>query len=184
MTALLERIVNGYEMGRFSRREFVGYLSGAIAVLAEARNISSQTKIQSSSDTKSTFEALDLNHLMLKVSDLDRTEAFYQRHFGLRTFYKQPEMRFMNFGTNFIAFTKSKEVGMDHFCFTIEKYEQKEVVRKLKENNIEAELEVDRTYLYDPDGIRIQIAHNDHPGGRPKMTEDLLKKIYGIKAKS
>jgi catechol 2,3-dioxygenase-like lactoylglutathione lyase family enzyme len=171
MKILIENLVTKYEAGRFSRREFVGYLTALFAVL-------SGPTAPAQESSKSTFEALDINHLAINVPDVEKAEDFYQKHFGLRTFHKFPDIRFMGFGTNFIAFFKDQKPGIDHFCFTLEKYDQQEAVKKLRENSIEPIIEDERTYLYDPNGIKIQITHDDHPGGRPKMTEELLKKIY------
>ncbi|MDH3494311.1 MAG: hypothetical protein OEM82_12225, partial [Acidobacteriota bacterium] len=58
-------------------------------------------------------------------------------------------------------------------------------VRILTGAGIKPETEFGRTYFYDPDGNRLQIAHDDYPvsGGRPDLSDALKSKIYKREAK-
>lgn len=179
MESLIEKTVTDYEQGRASRREF---LAGLTAIMAFASSASSQ-KMSANTRSQSTFHAIELNHLALNVRDLDESQKFYEKYLGLKLIRKIPKLRFMGFGTHFIALIKSNEkrpVGVDHFCFTLEDYDQNDVIKKLKLEGLKPETEFERTYFYDPNGIRLQVAHDDYPlkGGRPKLTEELHKKIY------
>lgn len=170
----IEKIVDEFQSGRLSRRQFVGQLSGLILLLSAGNSLDGQKKIASG------FRAIEINHLAIKVKNLEQTRKFYEEVLGLTLIKEIPGMCFMSCGTHFIAFMEKNESGLDHFCLTLEKYNQAEVLAKLKTLGIAAETEDVRTYFQDPDGNKIQLAHDDYPSasGRPKLTDQLKQSIY------
>src|SRR5215813_5497732 len=68
-------MVDQFAAGRLSRRELVC----ALAALVTAGNAG----VSNAAQPASTFLALGLNHLALRVTDLDRSQAFYEQHLGM-----------------------------------------------------------------------------------------------------
>lgn len=178
MQQYLEKVVSDYEAGKLSRRQFVGQLTALTALLSGAVS----SALGQEKDEKG-FKAIEINHLAVKVTNLERTQKFYEEVLGLKLIKQIPGMCFMACGTHFIAFMEKDVPGLDHFCLTLEKYNQTNVLAKLKALGIASETEDTRTYFSDPDGNKIQLAHDDYPSaeGRPDFSRGLKKKIYGGK---
>lgn len=179
MEKLIEEVVKDYDSGKVSRRDFVGQITAIVALLAGANSAALGQK-----ESSSAFTAIEINHLAIKVTDLDRTQKFYEEVLGMKVIKRVPGILFMSCGTHFIAFMKRSEAGLDHFCLTLEKYNQAEVLEKLKALGIESKTEEVRTYFADPDGNLLQLAHDDYPTsqGRPNLSNKLKKQIYGGKS--
>src|SRR5262245_29629344 len=76
MTGDVATMIEQFVAGRLTRRELVWGLTALIAAAAGA-------SADAQAPPSSTFQALGLNHLALRVTDLDRSQAFYQRHLGM-----------------------------------------------------------------------------------------------------
>ena len=180
MEQYIEKVVSEFECGHLSRRQFVGQLTAVIALLSGT----DLTAVAQKESAEKGFTAIEINHLAVKVRDLKRTRKFYEDVLGMKLIKQIPGICFMACGTHFIAFMEKTEPGLDHFCLTLEKYDQADVLSKLKTLSIAAETEETRTYFQDPDGNKIQLAHDDYPSaeGRPPLSRRLKKKIYGGKS--
>lgn len=113
------------------------------------------------------FSPLSLDHLALRVSNLERATDFYEALFGpsrrqsdrpvagIRTASGQV----VGWGTDGVS-----AIGVDHFCVAVVGYEPDAVSRKLQENGIPSErlYRPDQIFVRDPDGILVQLAG---PGG-------------------
>ncbi len=69
MEKAISRILATYEEEKISRR---GLIAGLVALSPTTR-----------STQASTFKGTSLNHVALNVTDVHRSRAFYQKHFGL-----------------------------------------------------------------------------------------------------
>ncbi len=159
----IETLIEEFEKGQITRRQFVAHLSTAVAVLAGvSKGIPSPAKPEGSS----LFQVSELNHIALRVTDLDRSQKFYEDTLGMRLILKRSTFRMMGCGPHFVALFKGAEPRLDHLAFTLPTYNQAEVVEKLKAKGLEPVLEEERTYFRDPDGHLIQIEHPEAwPGG-------------------
>lgn len=72
----IERMVEDFETGRLSRRQLVRHLTAAAAVLAAGTR-------PAAAQREPTFQASSIDHLA-RVTDIDRSRRFYERHLGLR----------------------------------------------------------------------------------------------------
>lgn len=146
----LERL---QEQSPLSRRE-LGRLLGGTAL---AGAVGSMSDYAWATETKSTFRALELNHIALRVSDPGRSAEFYRRHLGMEVVLDRPFAKFLGCGPHFVALFRGDQPGLDHFCVTIPDYDQSEAAESLRRAGLEPHLEENRTYFHDPDGLKLQL---------------------------
>ena len=118
-----------------------------------------------------------LDHVGLKVRDLEKSLHFYQQ-LGLKVLRtKAPDsagvrMAVLQVGSqelnvachpDFMPPGKDNAVGVDHFCFQVEAASMDEVIAALKRAGIEiaggptARRDGAALFLVDPDGIRVEL---------------------------
>ena len=86
MEKLISGMLASYERGAVSRRELI---QGLAAVAAAA---------QAGSASASTFQAVEVNHVALRVTDVARSRDFYQKHFGLPVVHQSSRACFLGMG--------------------------------------------------------------------------------------
>ena len=154
MTRDITAAVEQFAAGRLSRRELVGRLTALVAIAAKQG-----AGVSYAQQRETTFQALGLNHLALRVTDLDRSQAFYEQHLGMTLIPSgdRSSLRLMACGPHVLNLFKAERAQMDHVCFTIPDYDSKVAIDKLRAKNIEPEVEADRTHFLDPDGYKLQV---------------------------
>jgi catechol 2,3-dioxygenase-like lactoylglutathione lyase family enzyme len=131
------------------------------------------------------FRPKSLDHIALKVTDLNRSLQFYQHVLGLElirqvdTDEQGGRAAFLRAGAqkldlfcrqDFVAADKEKPVGMDHLCLSVEAESVHDVVTYLHEKDVDifwgpVERENSTSvYVYDPDGVHVEL-RLDAPGG-------------------
>ena len=161
----IEEAVRAYEAGRLSRRQLVGALGALVAAA-----LSGPAVQPAEQGTESTFRAVGLNHIALRVTDVPRSRSFYVEHLGVRVLTESEQNCFLGCGANnFVALFRSQTPGLDHYCYTIERYEPAAVVERLRAAGLAPERHADRVYFDDPDGLTVQLSGewDDYPGGKP-----------------
>ena len=82
------KLINDFEHGRMSRRQLIAHLTGIFAATVGATIAFADQQTQLATprraDSTTTFDATDLNHIALSVSDIQRSEKWYQKHLGLK----------------------------------------------------------------------------------------------------
>ena len=165
MSNVVEKVITDLEQGRLTRRQAVASLTGLVAAALSAPRSFAQGE-----QAASTFRSKGLNHIALRVTDVDRSVDFYRRHLGLGVLRKGSQNSFLSCGgNNFLALFKAKEAGLDHYCFTVPDYDASATVKKLDAAGLKNERHDDRVYFDDPDQITVQLAGQwgDYPGPRP-----------------
>ena len=109
----------------------------------------------------STFKGTGINHVALRVSDIGRSRAFYQEHFGVPVLRETASNCFLGLGKNFLALFKNEKPGLDHYCYSIADYDPAAAMAKLEPLNLNARRHDDRVYFDAPDGITIQLSAAD-----------------------
>jgi metallothiol transferase len=152
MKADIAAMVDRFAAGRLSRRDLISGLAALAAAAAGPASGAAQAQ------ASPTFQALGLNHLALRVTDLDRSQAFYEQHLGMTLIPGgRADLRLMACGPHVLNLFKAAKPQMDHVCFTIPDYDPKVAVDRLKAKNLTPDVEGDRTHFFDPDGYRLQV---------------------------
>lgn len=154
----IDRIMDDYDRGGLTRRDLIAQLVGITGAMA----LGSRTAM-AQDGPKPTFVATDLNHLALRVTDVKRSSAFYQKHLGLKVASQNPNSCFLRCkDANFVALFQNEQPGMDHYCYSIEDYNPARAVEKLEAAGIQARRTDNRVYFDDPDGLEVQVASKSH----------------------
>ncbi len=111
----------------------------------------------------SVLHAVDVNHVALQVSDVDRSVEWYQRLMGANLIRRSSTNAFLGMGDNFLALFRRQPGGeVDHFCFSVEDYEPESVMAKLAKHGIESTRREDRVYFKDLNGLTVQVSEEGH----------------------
>jgi glyoxylase I family protein len=118
-----------------------------------------------------------LDHVGLKVTDMDKTLEFYRRlgltllrtsgpdAEGLRSAVIQVGSQELNVFSQpgFAADVKERSVGIDHFCLVVEADSVDEVIADLREAGIDIvrgpaqRRDGTALFVHDPDGVRVEL---------------------------
>ncbi len=111
MECEVTKLVNQFESGQINRRQLVAGLGSLVALL-------STHQPTHGAETASTYEAVELNHIALRVTYLLRIRDFYKKHLGMTVVRDGGERNcFLTCGKkNFVALFRSDKAGMDHYC--------------------------------------------------------------------
>lgn len=159
------RLVDDYESGQITRRQLVAKLGRLMAVVGGMGRIFGANPAVAQHDKMvSTFEAIELNHIALRVTDVHRSRDFYTKHLGLKVARESENNCFLTCSNNFVALFRSHEPQMDHYCYAIKNYDVDVVEEKLKAEGLNPRVhrEGGRIYFEDPDGLTVQLASKTH----------------------
>lgn len=152
-------LLSEYEAGRFSRRDLVVHLAALAGVAAAvAPHATAQD------DAGPTFKATGLNHIALRVTNVQRSRDFYLKHLGMTVSRESAMNCFMTCGDNFVALFRGSEASMDHYCYSVEGYNAKDAVATLEAQGLKPDNPggSGRVYFKDPDGLTVQLAADSH----------------------
>jgi catechol 2,3-dioxygenase-like lactoylglutathione lyase family enzyme len=154
----INRFLEKFEKGHITRRQLIAKLGGLVMLLSGAKKGLTQNQ-----NSKSTFEAIGINHIALGVKDVKRSSDFYIKHLGLKQSQINNSSSFLNFGDNFLALFESSKPKMDHYCYSIRNFDVGQVEETLKTQGLkDIHRESGRIYFSDPDGLTVQLASEDH----------------------
>lgn len=152
MHSEISRMVEDFENGRLNRRQLVAHLAAAAAAMAAAATPGGAQQ------AASTFRATSVDHVALRVTDVQRSRRFYERHLGLEVWRDNgAESCFLNCGQDFLALFRGDVAGLDHYAYSIDGYTAAGAVEKLEAAGLEAKRRGNRVYFDDPDGIEVQV---------------------------
>jgi catechol 2,3-dioxygenase-like lactoylglutathione lyase family enzyme len=160
MSPIIDQLQREYQRGQMSRRDFTLALSAL--VMGSARSALAQGQ-------GPAFQARTLNHVTIAVSSIKRSQAFYQKIFGMPVQVTDPVPALsVGSGPQFVAIMErpGRPVGADHFCFGIDHFDVDRVVKTLADHgittkpNMRAGMRNDKVpeiALRDPDNLTVQI---------------------------
>lgn len=166
--AKIEQLVDRFENRNISRRELITSLLAASAAVAAVPNVAAQAA--------PATKGRSMNHVSLSVTDVNRSADFYARVLDLEVI-SRPANGGLNMGLGDESFLGLYQLnnpgGMHHMCIGVDNYDPDALAEKLKEHNIEANVNRDaanrtsggdQLYFTDPDGILVQLAQHGYLG--------------------
>jgi catechol 2,3-dioxygenase-like lactoylglutathione lyase family enzyme len=159
MQQLIEKMVTDFESGKLSRRQLASALAGLVAAGANA------------APSASDFKAVSVNHVTLRVPDVQRATKFYQDVFGMPMRKSSPTVNILTLNANcFFGIEAANEKGpaVDHFSLGIQNFKPEEAAEKLKKRGLKPSGISNEGFKFvDPDGILVQLNAPDYPGYVP-----------------
>ncbi len=154
MLPQIDRMLDTYDRGGLSRRTLILQLTGLLGAAAGVR------AAQDRPTPAATFNATQINHVALGVTDVSRSRRFYEEHLGLTLRSdNSPNSVFMNVGKHdFLALFRAEKPAMDHYFYTIKNYTAPESVKRLEAANLDPRRRGNRVYFDDPDGLEVQVS--------------------------
>jgi catechol 2,3-dioxygenase-like lactoylglutathione lyase family enzyme len=149
------------------RREWIAGTIGAVAAARAARAASG------------AFEAIEVNHVALRVANIEKSEEFYRKMFGAPgIIFEKPGQRYMRLQRNFVALFERDEPAMDHFAISIKGYDADTAQSKTEALGLKPRRSSTFVYVHDPDGIEVQIAHPEHEVHSPVVREPPATSVF------
>jgi catechol 2,3-dioxygenase-like lactoylglutathione lyase family enzyme len=154
------QLVTDFEQGRLTRRQLAARLVGLGAAMATFPQIgSAQEPGQGANPPKPTFQATGLDHIALDVTDLKRSNEFYEQHLGLRVIRGDENASFLGADRDFfLTLFRAEQPGLNHYCYAIDNYSADDAMERLASAKLRPRREGNRVYFPDPDGITVQVA--------------------------
>ena len=157
----LEHLVSLYDRRAVTRRQ----LLQGLLVLGIAPHLRRNTRAAlTAAPSEPVFRARTINHVTLFTADVPRSKAFYQSLTGLPIRDEGKDFCEFRLEGGFLGLytpDAGDQVGFNHFCFGIERYDPQGALAALKAAVPEAHATLengDQVYVRDPDGVRVQFA--------------------------
>jgi catechol 2,3-dioxygenase-like lactoylglutathione lyase family enzyme len=160
MEHLLDQLVSRYEQGRCGRRELLATLGLMVAAGPEGLPVAMAAP---------PFRCRELNHVTLRVRDLNRSKEFYKKLLGLSVLHEDKDSCRLGLGRGFLSLWQESVADVDHWCVGVEPFTHASASAKdhtrdsvrdtLKRNGFSLRQdEGDSTiYVQDPDGNVVQL---------------------------
>ena len=152
MKQIISDMLESYELGKVSRRQLIQGLAVIAGAAYPARAAAS------------TFQGVALNHIAIRVSNVQRSRDFYQKHFRAPVIHESQRDCFLGLGKNFLTLFQNPNPGLDHFCIAIENFSADGAMEELKRQGLNPTRPdgSDRVYFPDPDRLTVQVSSIDH----------------------
>src|SRR5438874_8429389 len=147
MQLTIEKMIGEFERGAITRRQLALSIT---ALLTAARSASAEPDMQ----------AVTLNHVTVRVADVQRTSKFYQDVFGMPLKQHSEKTHILGVGKSFFGIEqKPGGPALDHFDFGIAGCDADAVLAKLKERDLKVEPggNKDSFKFSDTDGFLVQL---------------------------
>lgn len=147
---LISDLVERYESGKLSRRELIQGLT-ALAVAGHAETAAAQ----------SGMIASGIDHISVRVSDMQRSAEFYQSLFGLGPLSEDKEHNILRLGRERVIVSLRQDAPhglIDHFGVSVEGFDKAKATELLKQRGLTpAENWEYGFHVRDPDGAYVQM---------------------------
>ena len=122
MKEIIASLLETYERGKVSRRQSI---QGLAAIAASGHTVPA---------FGSTF--VGLNHIAIRVTNVQRSRDFYQKHLGAPVIHESETNCFLGLGKNFLTLFQNQTPGLDHFCIAIQNFNADAVMEDLKRQGL------------------------------------------------
>ncbi len=168
MQKIVERLLQDFEVGRLTRRQFVQGIATAAAIASTSSSV----------ETAGGFSATALDHIAFQVSDYRKTRDFYADLLGMRPSRDNGTSECeLNFGESILlARNRPPQSGtgarVSHIAYRISDWNTERVKAELDKRGLSPRLDTGpadmRNYasfhVTDPDGFDVQISGVVKPG--------------------
>jgi len=159
----VESLLNDFENGKLTRRQ----VAVSLAVLAAGALVSPLSQAQDADPQG--FPAISLNHVTLRVPDIQKTSRFYQEFFQMPLRQHSPTVHILGVGKSFFGLEQgnSNEPGhLSHYDFGIAHFNADQIRAALRKRKLEIEDEhsSESFKFRDPDGFTVQVNGPDYVG--------------------
>jgi catechol 2,3-dioxygenase-like lactoylglutathione lyase family enzyme len=157
MQLIIERMVRDFELGHLTRRQLAASLAALVTGAQGAQAAQKQSGLR----------AVSLNHVTVRVPDVQRTSQFYQEFFGMPLKQHSATTHILGVGKSFFGIEqKGDTAALDHYDFGIASFNADKVTAKLKERNLKLEPggSKESFKFRDPDGFVVQVNAPEYEG--------------------
>jgi catechol 2,3-dioxygenase-like lactoylglutathione lyase family enzyme len=156
MIRTIETLLNDFERGALTRRQLTISLA---ALVTGAHAAPKETELK----------AVTINHVTVKVPDLQRTSRFYQEFFGMSLKQQSKTTHILGVGNSFFGIEQGEAAGratVDHYDFGISGFNADDARAKLRKRNLKyADGNSKESFkFHDPDGFQVQLNAPDYVG--------------------
>ena len=150
MDSIISNLISRYEKGSLSRRDLVA----GLALLAASGTASA-------APDEIAFNDANIDHVSIRVADLQRSIAFYQKMFGFSVVSRaDPDIVRLGNGKILVSLNLGSSGGpIDHFAIGIPRFNNESGARYFTQRGA-TPLQGDYAgfHIKDPDGINVQIS--------------------------
>lgn len=201
MSRDIDRIFDAYEKGTLSRRDVLAAIASFVALGSTAACASPDSpSAPETSEPSETSEAPDyshlvtrrergdgrahLNHVNLRVADIDRSHAFYAHFFGLGIVTTPTYNALDCGGGTFLSLQTKKDIDLEdfrtapgavewartpnepagileHFCLEVDDFDLEKTSAELRDAGHEVIETYGNLLTSDPDGILVQVVDSE-----------------------
>jgi catechol 2,3-dioxygenase-like lactoylglutathione lyase family enzyme len=159
----LESLLNDFESGILTRRQ----VALSLAAVAAGALVSPLSRADAASPQSSP--AISLNHVTLRVPDLEKTSRFYREFFQMPLRQHSPTVHILGVGKSFFGLEqgdKNEPGRLDHYDFGIAHFNADQIRAALRKRNLEIQDErsSESFKFRDPDGFLVQVNGPDYVG--------------------
>jgi catechol 2,3-dioxygenase-like lactoylglutathione lyase family enzyme len=151
---IIDKLISDFERGSLSRRELALSLAALVSSAQGAPG-------------ESGMRAVSLNHVTVRVPDVQRTSRFYQELFGMPLKQHSEKTHILGVGKSFFGI-EQKDGGpaLDHYDFGIAGFNADQAAAKLTARNLTLEPggTKESFKFRDPDGFLVQLNGPDYTG--------------------
>ncbi|HEX5281374.1 MAG TPA: VOC family protein [Micropepsaceae bacterium] len=154
MEAVISSLVSRFEKGSLSRRDLVR----SLALLAAGAGMPTIAAAQANID----FRDAGIDHVSVRVADLDRSTKFYQNMFGFKVVSEDKAQHIVRLGNAkvLVSLNDSKPAGtIDHFSIGVPRFDAKtDAGYFTRRGAIPLQGDYAGFHIKDPDGVNVQIS--------------------------
>ena len=145
MQLITHKLIGDFERGRLSHRQLALSLNAPVSGAQPATG-------------QPGMRAVSLNHVAVRVSNVDRTSRFYQKFFGMPLRQHSETTHIVGVGKSFFGIEQYGRPALDRYDFGIACFNANEAAAKLKARNLTLEAGNEESYKFrDPDGFLVQL---------------------------
>lgn len=153
MQGVIDDMVLRYETGRLSRRELIR----GLAMLAAAG-----PALAADSPPAPPLPATGIDHICVRVQDLERSTQFYGALFGVAPLSEDKEHRIVRLGIGkhvMVSLRQDEPYGtIDHFCIKVDGFKKDVAARVLQKRGLSTYEDWEYGfYIRDPDNAVVQM---------------------------